>query len=188
MKALKSFMITLMITACFSVEAQTTEIQGMDFPNTVTIGNAEAALNGGGMRVKYWVLDLYVGALYLENKTSDPDQVVMADENMGIRIVINSAIVSRDLFIESLEEGFANATAGKHTSADIENFKTYLSDEFVKGDEIALNYVAGEGVHLSKNGEKRGTFTGLEFKQALFAIWLGGKPADEKLKNAMLGK
>ena len=58
----------------------------------------------------------------------------------------------------------------------------------MKDDEIALNYVAGEGVHLSKNGEKRGTFTGLEFKQALFAIWLGGKPADEKLKNAMLGK
>ena len=188
MKALKSFMIMLMITACFSAEAQTTELEGKNFPNTVTIGSAETTLNGGGMRVKYWVLDLYVGALYLENKTSDANHIVMADENMGIRIVINSAIVSRDLFIESLEEGFANATAGKHTDADIENFKQYLSDEFVKGDEISLNYVVGEGVHLSKNGEKRGTFEGLEFKQALFAIWLGGKPADDKLKNAMLGK
>ena len=90
MKALKSFMIMLMITACFSAEAQTTELEGKNFPNTVTIGSAETTLNGGGMRVKYWVLDLYVGALYLENKTSDANQIVMADENMVIRIVINS--------------------------------------------------------------------------------------------------
>ena len=75
MKALKSFMIMLMITACFSAEAQTTELEGKNFPNTVTIGSAETTLNGGGMRVKYWVLDLYVGALYLENKTSDANHI-----------------------------------------------------------------------------------------------------------------
>ncbi|MDG1690515.1 MAG: chalcone isomerase family protein, partial [Flavobacteriales bacterium] len=28
---------------------------------------------------------------------------------------------------------------------------------------------------------------GLEFKQALFGIWLGGNPADDSLKDEMLG-
>jgi len=187
MKALKSLLVALTLLVGFSAQAQTTDIEGIDFPTATEINGANAVLNGGGMRVKYWVLDLYVGALYLENKTSDADKVIMSDENMGIRIVINSAIVSRDLFIESLEEGFANSTAGKWTDADVEAFKTYLPDEFVKGDEIVLNYHAGDGVHLYKNGEERGTFKGLAFKQALYAIWLGGKPADSDLKDAMLG-
>ena len=42
-------------------------------------------------------------------------------------------------------------------------------------------------VYLYKNGEERGSFRGLEFKQALFGIWLGGNPADDDLKEGMLG-
>jgi len=33
-----------------------------------------------------------------------------------------------------------------------------------------------------------GTVKGLDFKKALFAIWLGKKPADSGLKDGMLGK
>ena len=62
-----------------------------------------------------------------------------------------------------------------------------LSDEFVEGDEILLNYHAGDAVYLYKNGKERGKFPGLAFKQALFGIWLGGKPADDDLKEGMLG-
>jgi hypothetical protein len=37
------------------------------------------------------------------------------------------------------------------------------------------------------NGLTVGTIPGLPFKRALFAIWLGDKPADRSLKQAMLG-
>ena len=70
---------------------------------------------------------------------------------------------------------------------DVANFKKYLSDEFVEGDEILLNYHAGDAVYLYKNGKERGKFSGLPFKQALFGIWLGGNPADDSLKEDMLG-
>ena len=49
----------------------------------------------------------------------------------------------------------------------------------MEGDEILLNYHAGDAVYLYKNGKERGKFPGLAFKQALFGIWLGGKPADD---------
>ena len=70
---------------------------------------------------------------------------------------------------------------------DVVKFKEFLSDPFVEGDEIILNYHRGESVHLYKNGIERGTFDGLAFKQALFGIWLGGNPADDDLKEGMLG-
>ena len=57
----------------------------------------------------------------------------------------------------------------------------------VETDEIVITYVPGEGVHFYKNRDKRGTIKGLPFKQALFGIWLGGVPADDSLKEEMLG-
>jgi hypothetical protein len=38
-----------------------------------------------------------------------------------------------------------------------------------------------------KNGKMLGTIEGLEFKKALFGIWLGNNPADKDLKAGMLG-
>ena len=187
MKIFKPFLIALMIASSYTMDAQTKEIEDVSFPTTMSINNQSTVLNGGGLREKYGFMDLYVGGLYLVNKTANDNEIVMADENMGIRIVIVSGLVTRDRFIEALEDGFKNTTAGKSTPEDIIKFKQFLSDPFIEGDEIVLNYHKSDAVYLYKNGKERGSFRGLEFKQALFGIWLGGKPADDDLKDGMLG-
>ena len=111
----------------------------------------------------------------------------MADEEMGIRIEIASKLVTQERFIEALEEGFKNASSGKSTANDVQKFKDFLKDEFKKGDIIGLNYHSGDAVYLYKNNKKLGKFEGLPFKQALFSIWLGEVPAQESLKEEMLG-
>ena len=184
LKFLFSFLAFYCFISDFSAQKK---IDGVDFQEKTTINNSDVLLNGGGLREKYFTLDLYVGALYLKEKSSDADKIIMADEDMGIRIVIVSAMVTRERFIDALEDGFKNTTAGKSTAEQIAQFKTFLKDPFVEGDEILLNYHKGDGVHLYKNGQERGAFKGLEFKQALFGIWLGGKPADSSLKDDMLG-
>ena len=184
LKFLFSFLAFYCFISDFSAQKK---IDGVDFQEKTTINNSDVLLNGGGLREKYFTLDLYVGALYLKEKSSDADKIIMADEDMGIRIVIVSAMVTRERFIDALEDGFENTTAGKSTSEQIAQFKTFLKDPFVEGDEILLNYHKGDAVHLYKNGQERGAFKGLEFKQALFGIWLGGKPADSSLKDDMLG-
>ena len=162
-------------------------IEGVEFSNQMTINNSEVQLNGGGLREKYFTLDLYVGALYLKESSSDAEKIIMSDQEMGIRIVIVSSMVTRERFIDALEDGFKNTTAGKSSPEQIAQFKTFLKDPFKEGDEILLNYHKADAVYLYKNGQKRGAFKGLEFKQALFGIWLGGKPADSSLKDDMLG-
>ena len=49
-------------------------------------------------------------------------------------------------------------------------------------------YKPGKGVAVIINNKMKGVMPGLEFKKALFAIWLGGKPASGKLKKGMLGQ
>ncbi|MDB9990099.1 chalcone isomerase family protein [Flavobacteriales bacterium] len=180
------FSITIVLSF-LTVNAQTKKIEDVDFNSYLEINGEKTVLNGGGIREKYGFMDLYVGALYINETSSDADKIIMADDNMGIRIVIVSGLVTRDRFIEALEEGFVNTTAGKSSPSDVDKFKKFLSDPFVEGDEIVLNYHKGESVHLYKNNQERGTFDGLEFKQALFGIWLGGNPADDDLKEGMLG-
>ncbi len=188
MKISKALLLAGTLTFSFSSVAQTKNIEGIDFPETMSMNGQETVLNGGGLRTKLIFLDLYVGALYLQTKTSDAQTVIMADEEMGIRIEIASKLVTQERFIEALEEGFANASAGKSTANDIQKFKDFFKDEFQKGDVISLNYHTGDAVYLSKNDKQLGDFAGLAFKQALFSIWLGDIPAQESLKDDMLGK
>ena len=49
-------------------------------------------------------------------------------------------------------------------------------------------YVPEKGVLIYKNNKDMGIMPGLDFKQALFGIWLCNKPADKDLKKGMLGK
>ena len=37
-------------------------------------------------------------------------------------------------------------------------------------------------------GQVKGTIGGADFATALFSIWFGRNPADDDLKNALLGK
>lgn len=180
------FMITFLST--ISLYAQTKNIEGIEFTNELSINDYTFVLNGGGLREKLGFLDLYVGGLYLSKTNSDANQIIMSNNPMAIRIVIASRLVSRDRFIEALEEGFKNTTVGKYTQLEIESFKEYLSDPFKLGDEIILVYSSEEeSTFLYKNTKIRGKFSGLPFKQALFGIWLGDKPAQESLKKQMLG-
>lgn len=43
------------------------------------------------------------------------------------------------------------------------------------------------GTRLTINGEEKGVIAGADFYSALLDIWLGDEPADDDLKDAMLG-
>jgi hypothetical protein len=180
--------LTLLLFLFIGLEtfAQTKTINGVKFPLTEKIGKNELVLNGGGLREKYW-MDLYVAALYLETKTSDASKVIYGTEEMAIHIKIISSSVTRERFLESVNDGFANATS-KASAEDKKKFIGFFSDEFKIGDIIHFDYTPEKGIKVTKNGVVKGTIPGYDFKKALFSIWFGSKPADENLKKGMLGK
>jgi len=60
----------------------------------------------------------------------------------------------------------------------------YVSVE--PGDRYALTYVPRRGTELALNGRPLAVIEGEDFARAYFGIWLGEKPIDEKLRNALL--
>ena len=134
-------------------------------------------------------LDLYVGALYLENKTKDANKIINANESMAITLDIVSGLITSEKMISAINEGFEKSTGGKTAPLKdkIQQFKDSFKEEIVKGDRFVIAYTKSGGSTVSKNGKLVKTIDGFDFKKALFGIWLCNEPADEDLKEGMLG-
>lgn len=182
-KALFIFFTAISIA---SVSAQT-KAAGVTLPNTVSFEGEKLVLNGVGVREKFW-MDMYAGALYVQSKSTSGEKIMAANEPMAIKIHIVSKLISSDKMIDAVNEGFQSSTKGNTSAFDseIEKFKSFFKEEITKDDVFDIVYLPQEGVTVYKNGTKKGDVQGLEFKKALFGIWLSKNPADEKLKNGML--
>lgn len=181
----------LLLFACltFAYSPAQTKAGGAVLPNTVSFEGEKLTLNGVGVREKFW-MDMYAGALYLDSKSADANAIVNADKPMAIKIHIVSNLITSDKMIDAVNEGFENATKGNTApiSAEIAKFKSYFEEEISKEDVFDIVYIPAKGVLVYRNEDLQGTIKGKEFKRALFGIWLSDKPADKKLKEAMLGK
>lgn len=160
---------------------------GVIFTPKTAIQSHNLFFNGCGLREKY-TIDLYAAALYLPRPSVDANKIIGDDAPMCMEIHIISNRVTRQVFTETVNEGFQNASHGKTTDAERKQFMGVFKDEFKIGDVIRLEYLPGSGTVAVKNGQWLGSIPGLEFKKAMFSIWLGDKPADEALKGALLGK
>lgn len=175
------------ICSLFSISQETVKIDGVSLSKKVNVDGTSLVYNGAGTRSKYG-FKLYVGALYVKRPTMDANKIINDDLTMAMHIHIISDKVTREKFLETVSEGFASASHGKATEAQKSALKGFFSDPFKKGDKIRLEYVTGAGVKVYKNGAYKGVVSGLEFKKALFSIWLGTKPPSADLKNKLLGK
>lgn len=166
-----------------------TEVSGVKFAEKESFAQQELVLNGVGVREKLWI-DLYAGALYLDKKSDNAEKIINADKPMAVRLHIVSRLISSKKMIKAVEEGFENST---HENTEplkdrIQQFIAFFENKIKTDDVFDIVYKPGTGVVSFKNGEKKGTIEGLDFKKALFGIWLSNRPADDDLKEAMLGK
>lgn len=178
-------LFALIIT--FSGQAQI-KIGDATLPNTVTFNEESLVINGAGLRAKFF-FDIYAGALYLQKKSKNASEIATADQPMAIKLHILSGMMSKSKMQSALRDGFNKATNYNTTSLDkrINKFIGLMQDEIEVGQVYDLVYAKGKGTELYKDGVKKGTIEGLDFKKALFNIWIGKKPADGGLKDEMLG-
>ena len=158
-----------------------------DLPSQIQVGEHRLVLNGEGARTKM-LLELYVAGLYLTQPSSNAAQIIAAEQPMAIRIQITSSFVSQKSLVDSLEEGFKNATGGdtREIRKQIDAFRECFKEAISKGDTFEMVYLPNQGVIVNKNGKLKGSVAGTKFKHALFSIWLSNTPADATLKQALL--
>ncbi len=185
---LRIFFTGLLFSLSFHSQSQTI-VADVNVPNTYKTSESTLSLNGAGIREKYWI-DLYVGALYLKAKSADAEKIISADENMCIKLFIISSMITSEKMTAAVDEGFTKSTKGNTAPLQqkINQFKATFNEAIKDGDIFELLYDVKSGVKIYKNGKLSATIPGLEFKKALWGIWLCNDPADEELKQKMLGR
>jgi hypothetical protein len=161
-------------------------LAGVEMPDTVTVDGTTLVLNGIGLRqVAIVRVKAYVGALYLEQKSSDPKTVIEAKQKKRVTLTF-----LRDIDGKQIASGWADSlrkVGGKGMEPAIGQFTSMIGD-VKKGETMSFTSRPGAGIEVAVREQVKGTVPGDEFSRALFTVWFGPKPGDENLKRGMLGK
>lgn len=174
------------------VSAQSTlEVAGVRYAPTVSVGGSTLVLNGAGIRYRF-VVKVYTAGLYLTTKATSTEAMLAAPGPKRLHVVMLREINANDLgklFTRGMQdnaprEEFSKSIPGTIRMSDIFSSKKRLN----AGESFTVDWVPGQGTIVRVNGEVQGEpIKEPEFFTALMRIWLGTKPADDQLKDALLG-
>ena len=168
------------------------DVAGVKFDDTTRVGAADTAINGAGMRKRAFI-KVYAIALYLPQKQTTVAGVLAAKGPKRIAIV-----TLRDLTAEQFVDALIEALKKNHDEAAlvalqprIDQFRASMMS-IVNAPEksaVHLDWLPETGTRLSFNGATKGSdIPGEDFYRALLRIWIGDKPAQDDLKEHLLGK
>lgn len=171
---------------------QAVEVANVKYEPTLDLAGQKLVLNGAGVRYKF-VVKVYTAGLYLTHKAGTTAEVLAAPGPKRIHIQMLRDIDGNELgklFTKGME-----ANAPREEFVKCINGVLKLSEVFASrkqlnsGDNFSVDYVPGVGSTLLLNGKTimADPIKEPEFFTALLRIWLGDKPADDSLKDALLG-
>jgi len=188
---MKNLIMALVAALSFSF-AHAVEVEGVKFDPQTRLGSSDLVLNGAGLRKKVF-FKVYAMGLYLAQKQSDAEAALAAKGGKRIAITLLRDLTAKQ-FVDALNEGIVE----NHSEAEMAALKdrvaqfsaTMLSiGEAKTGAVVLIDWLPENGTRLSFNGQVTGQdIAGEDFYSALLSIWLGKKPVQDDLKQALLGK
>ena len=183
---------SLLLAICTALVAGTARADaacgGVKVPDRVQLGDKQLVRNGVGVRrATVFNVHVYVGALYLEQRTTET-KVALEPRRSKLLELHFVRDVSRTEMLEAMQEG-VDKNAGPQLAAakqHMQSFERYLPD-LHKGTLLRLAYTPGRGLEVRANGKLLGTEQNDDFANLVFRIWLGEHPPDNKLKAQLLG-
>jgi len=167
------------------------EVHGVKLEDPAQVHGTQLQLNGAGTRYKA-IFKVYVAGLYLAKKAGTPDEVVNQSGPKRLIVTMLRTIDSRELgklLTRGVEDNMGKAAMSKLVPGLIRMGEIFAAQKpLAPGDQFMIEWVPGSGTLITVKGVVQGEpFKEPEFFKALMMIWLGPVPADERLKEALLG-
>ncbi|MGP1614235.1 MAG: chalcone isomerase family protein [Pollutimonas bauzanensis] len=175
---------------CLAPLAAAAQAGGVKIANQVSTDVQPLFLNGAGVR-KRFVFDVYAAALYTAAPTPDAQAIIHSNQPRRLQLTLLRSIDGAAL-LDALDEGLkANNPAQELRQMDsaIAQFREIMKSAGPgrNGDTIELDFNA-TGIAVSFKGRELGQVKDPHLPAALMRVWLGEKPAQESLKQALLGR
>jgi len=145
-------------------------------------------LNGAGVR-RHLMAKVYIGALYLPERMEAPDEILQSPAPKSVFLYLLRDVTAEQVITDTLEHFRANASGAAYAQLRerIDQFNGALPN-LRAGDVVRIDLVHAARTHIWLGDELLTTIPGRDFQAAVLQLWLGDHPADERLKQAMLGK
>ncbi len=192
MKSIKSWLLfAAFFGASFCGLAASIEINGIKLEDSADVRSSKLLLNGAGTRYK-GPFKVYVAGLYLEKKTSAPEEVINQSGAKRMSVTMVRDIDANELgklLTRGVEDNTGKGEMSKLIPGLLRMGQIFSEQKkLVPGDNFLIDWVPGVGCVITIKGKVQGEpFKEPEFFKALMSIWLGPSPADFKLKDALLG-
>lgn len=170
--------------------AHAVDVAGVPVDEHARVGDTELVLNGAGLRKFAFFFKVYVAALYVPKKTASVGEILESSQPRRIALILMRD-VDADTLINALKEGLE----ANNSAADLATLKPQINQledimhnvgNAKEGDNIDLDFMA-DATSVGFKGKTLGSVAGAPFGRALLKIWLGDKPIQADLKQAMLG-
>lgn len=137
---------------------------------------------------------LYAIGFYVDGTETDNIKLKNADKPMTIQLTSLYKYLKMRTLMKEFKRGFSYAA--DHDEAflatiqkRIDRFLNILRNskkKLAKYSRITFSYLPNEGTHIYFNSDYLGTIRGVDFKRALFGIWLNDNCANDKLRDAII--
>lgn len=186
---LRIFFVFLLVLS-FSGPSNARQLDDVSLPDNITIDGTSIPLqlNGMGYRTKFF-FDIYVAGLYTESKVSSRDaaHALTGPKRFLMHMVYDD--VSHEKMADAWREGFEENNSDvqlEELNSRLQTLISYFPD-LKKDDVVLLDYIPLSGTRITINNDIKGVIAGADFYVALLDVWLGEEPADDDLKDALLG-
>lgn len=190
--SLTALALAFALLGASAAQAATVDLAGVKLEDRASVAGSPLTLNGAGIRYKA-VFKVYAAGLYLGQKADTPEAVLAMTGPKRISITMLRDIDSAELgklFSRGMEDNMDRTAFSKLIPGVLRMSQVFSDHKQLKaGDNFMVDWVPGTGTVLTIKGKIEGEpFKEPEFFNALMRIWLGPKPADWQLKDALLGK
>lgn len=180
-----------LVAGCLAASgAQALKVEGHVYDDTARVAEEPLRLNGAGVRSQLW-FKAFTAALYLPQPATQASSVLAQPGSKRLRLRMLVEVPAQE-FAKALQRGVEK----NHSPAERAPMADRLSQlaqavqglgTLGDGDTVDLDFQPGLGVVLSLNGQRRGEpVPGDDVYRALLRIFIGDRPAQVALKNALL--
>lgn len=175
-----------------SSAAAAVAVGGFPYDESSRTGSQDLKLNGAGVRYKL-IFPVYSAGLYLSEKKKTPAEIYATPGAKRMRLVMQRTVNAEEFgqaFLAGIQQNSDKAERARLVEPLMKFGQLFATvPELKKGDTIAIDFIPGQGTVIQINGKQAAEpIAEPAFYTMLLKIWLGDKPADAKLKNALLGE
>jgi len=187
----KKLVITLFLLctfACFTAAAAS-ELEGVTFPEKITVNGKTLTLNGTALLKKFVFVKVYAGGFYLENPTKNGKEAIESEQIKVFDIHYLTDKATAEKLRHGFKEEIINANpeelVQKHKE-QIDRFASWFDTDMKVGSTSKSVYIPGEGLTFYLNDVEKGTIKDKEFARMYYRYTLG-EEANDTLREGYLG-